>query len=62
MPGTIQKITKPHSDMRSSGLFASTTKYHILGITNNVGGMFTIKPLALWDIISGDDCDALVSL
>ena len=57
-----RKITKPHSDMRSSGIFASTTKSHVLGITNNVGGILTIKPLALWNIISEDDCDALVSL
>lgn len=55
-----KKITMPHSDLTSSGLFARTTKFHILGITNNISGIFTIKPLALWNIITKDECRKFV--
>ena len=53
---SAKKITMPHSDAASSGVFATTSQFHVLGITNNINGILMIKPLALWNIISKNQC------
>lgn len=53
---SAKKITMPHSDATSSGVFATTSQFHVLGITNNINGILMIKPLALWNIISKNKC------
>ena len=49
-----KKITMPHSDLTS--LFMTTNSFHVLGITNKINNIYTLKPLALWKIMDNEEC------
>jgi len=51
---TNKKITITHSSLFSSGLFATTNEFHVLGILENVSGNYTLKPFALWKNMSNE--------
>lgn len=51
MDMSYKKITMPHSDFRSSGFFASSKEFCVLGITNKINNIYSLKPLALWNIM-----------
>lgn len=46
-----KKITIPHSDLISIGMFVATTNFHVLGITNKINDIYALKPLALWSLM-----------
>lgn len=54
---SYKKITMPHSQMSSSGLFCRTTEFSVLGIITKTNANIYLKPLALWNIIETTTCD-----
>ena len=56
-----KKITLTHSSLFSSGLFAITKEFHVLGILENVNGNYTLKPFALWNNMSNEKSEALLN-
>lgn len=57
MDMSYKKITMPHSELRSSGLFCHTTEFSVLGIMTKNNANLYLKPLALWNIIGTTDYD-----
>ncbi len=55
MDMSYRKITIPHSDMTSSMIFSTKCKFCVLGLTNKENEIYSIKPLALWNIVSTND-------
>ena len=51
MDMSYKKITMPDSDIRSSAFFASSKEFCVLGITNKINNIYSLKPLALWNIL-----------
>ena len=59
MDMSYKKITMPHSQLRSSGLFCRSTEFSVLGIITKTNGNLYLKSLALWNIIdieTAHDC------
>lgn len=55
MDMSYRKITIPHSDITSSSIFCTECEFCVLGLTNRKDGIYSIKPLALWNIVSTND-------
>lgn len=55
MDMSYRKITIPHSDVRSSSIFCTKCKFCVLGLADKEDEIYSIKPLALWNIVSTKD-------
>lgn len=51
MDMSYRKITMPHSELRSSGVFMHIKEFNVLGILTQIDNYIFLKPLALWNII-----------
>lgn len=48
---SYRKITMPHSELCSFGIFATMKEFNVLGILTKTNDNFYLKPLALWNIV-----------